>query len=132
MRVVREDETETGVRALLNLGHTVGHALEVQGGYATWLHGEAVAIGTVLELEATERLGLTKAGTSARAREVLARFGLPVDAPRDAALAAWPFVASDKKRAGDGVKLPIVEDVGRARVEKIALAELGRALGVTS
>jgi shikimate kinase / 3-dehydroquinate synthase len=132
MRVVREDETETGVRALLNLGHTVGHALEAHGGYAKWLHGEAVAIGTVLELEATERLGLTPAGTSTRARDLLSRFGLPVEAPHEAVALSWPFVASDKKRAGDGVKLPIVEDVGRARVEKIALTELGRALGVTS
>jgi shikimate kinase / 3-dehydroquinate synthase len=132
MRVVREDETETGVRALLNLGHTVGHALEAHGGYSKWLHGEAVAIGTVLELQATERLGLTPAGTSAHARELLSRFGLPVDASRDAVVQAWPFVASDKKRAGDGVKLPIVEGIGRARVEKIGLADLGRALAVTS
>ena len=67
MRVVREDEHETGVRALLNLGHTVGHALEAFGGYSRWLHGEAVAIGTVLEIAAAERLGFTPAGTHARA-----------------------------------------------------------------
>src|SRR4029078_6662616 len=74
MRVVREDEHETGVRALLNLGHTVGHALEAHGGYAQWLHGEAVAIGTVLEIAAAERLGLTPAGTAERAAELLVRF----------------------------------------------------------
>jgi len=124
MRVVREDETEAGVRALLNLGHTIGHALETHGGYARWLHGEAVAIGTVLELAATERWGLTPRGTSARARALLSRFGLPVEVDAGELAGAWPFVASDKKRAGDAVKLPIVEDVGRARVEKIPLAEL--------
>jgi shikimate kinase/3-dehydroquinate synthase len=128
MRVVREDEHETGVRALLNLGHTVGHALEVHGGYSRWLHGEAVAIGTVLELSATERLGFTPAGTAARAAALLARFGLPVTAPDADVRAAWPYVASDKKRARSALKLPVVTGPGAARVEKVELTVLGRAL----
>jgi shikimate kinase/3-dehydroquinate synthase len=66
IRVVRDDERESGARALLNLGHTLGHALETHGGYTRLLHGEAVAVGTVLELAATERLGFTPAGLADR------------------------------------------------------------------
>ena len=132
MRIVREDEHETGIRALLNLGHTVGHALETHGGYTRWLHGEAVAIGTVLELSATERLGLTDAGTADRAAALFTRFGLPTTATAAEVAAAWPHVGSDKKRADDGVKLPVVVSPGHARVERIPLATLEHALTSTS
>jgi shikimate kinase/3-dehydroquinate synthase len=130
MRVVREDEHETGVRALLNLGHTVGHALETHGGYKRWIHGEAIAIGTVLELQATERLGLTPLGTSERAAALFTRFGLPTTAtPKDVA-AAWPYVMSDKKRTKTQVKLPVVTGWGAGRVEPIELETLKGALGI--
>lgn len=128
MRVVREDEHETGVRALLNLGHTVGHALEAHGGYARWLHGEAVSIGAVLEIAAAERLGFTPPGTSERAAALFSRFELPIDADRDAVEAAWPFVMTDKKRTRSAVKLPVVTNVGSGRVERVALAELRAAV----
>lgn len=128
MRVVREDEHETGVRALLNLGHTVGHALEAYGGYARWLHGEAVAIGTILEIAATERLGLTPAGTHELSLALLGRFGLPTSVSVDEVLAAWPFVMSDKKRTLSAVKLPVVTAVGEARVDRIELDALRGAL----
>jgi shikimate kinase/3-dehydroquinate synthase len=128
MRVVREDENELGVRALLNLGHTVGHALEAHGGYARWLHGEAVAIGTVLEIAATERLGLTPSGTSARAAALLARFGLPTSAPPADIAAAWPFVLSDKKRTLAALKVPVVTGPGAAHVERIAIDRLQAAV----
>lgn len=128
IRVVRDDERESGRRALLNLGHTVGHALEAAGGYARWLHGEAVAIGTVLELEATERLGWTPAGTAARAEALLAARGLPTRVPRDELVAAWPFASSDKKRSGDSVALPVVTGPGEGRVERVALDTLFGAL----
>ncbi len=128
MRVVREDEHETGVRALLNLGHTVGHALESHGGYSRWLHGEAVAIGTVLEIAAAERLGLTPAGTSERAAKLFARFGLPCTADDATVEAAWPYVMSDKKRTLTAVKLPVVTAWGEGRVERVELAALKAAL----
>ncbi len=132
MRVVREDEHETGVRGLLNLGHTVGHALESHGGYSRWLHGEAVAIGTVLELAATERLGLTPSGTSERAAELLQRFGLPTTVPASDVAAAWPYVLSDKKRALANMKLPVVTALGEGRIERVDIETLKRAtLGTT-
>lgn len=126
--VVREDEREAGVRALLNLGHTVGHALEAYGGYDRWLHGEAVAIGTVLEIAAAERLGLTPAGTAARARALLGRLGLPTGATPEEVRASWPFVLSDKKRAATRVKLPVLSAAGTARVAAVELAELRAAI----
>jgi 3-dehydroquinate synthetase len=128
IRVVRDDEREAGARALLNLGHTVGHALESHGGYARLLHGEAVAIGTVLELRATEHLGLTAPGTSARAKALFDRLGLPTDAAREELVAAWPFVLSDKKRAATTLRLPVVTTIGAGSVARLPIADLHHAL----
>lgn len=128
MRVVREDEHETGARALLNLGHTLGHALESHGGYARWLHGEAVAIGTVLEIAAAERLGFTPAGTSERAASLFERFGLPITVDLATVDAAWPYVMSDKKRTLSAVKLPVVTGPGEGRVERVELDVLRAAV----
>ncbi len=128
VRVVRDDEREQGLRAMLNLGHTVGHALEAHGGYDRWLHGEGVAIGTVLELEATERLGLTPSGTAQRAERILSRLGLPTRATREELEAAWPFVSADKKKDASFLKLPVVTGWGEGRVVRTALDDLRRAL----
>jgi shikimate kinase / 3-dehydroquinate synthase len=129
MRVVREDEHETGVRALLNLGHTIGHALEAHGGYTRWLHGEAVAIGTVLEIAATERLGLSAPGSAERAAALFTAFGLPTRVPAGDVAAAFPFVMSDKKRTRSAVKLPIVTRIGEGAVAPIEIETLRSALG---
>ncbi|MDB5219720.1 MAG: 3-dehydroquinate synthase [Myxococcaceae bacterium] len=128
IRVVRDDERESGARALLNLGHTVGHALEAHAGYARLLHGEAVAIGTVIELAATERLGLTPAGTSARAKALFERLALPTEATRTELTGAWPFVLSDKKRAATTLKLPVVTSIGAGAVEPLAITALRDAV----
>ncbi|MDB4933386.1 MAG: 3-dehydroquinate synthase [Labilithrix sp.] len=128
IRVVRDDERETGARALLNLGHTVGHALEAHAGYATLLHGEAVAVGTVIELAATERLGLTPAGTSSRAKAIFERLDLPTEATTAQLSAAWPFVLSDKKRASTTLKLPVVTGAGAGAVERLEIEALRRAV----
>jgi 3-dehydroquinate synthase len=128
IRVVRDDEREAGVRALLNLGHTLGHALEAHGGYARWLHGEAVAIGTVHEIEATERLGLTPRGTAERASALLSRLGLPTRADRADIEAAWPFVMSDKKRKGASVRLPVVTGPGLGQVVSLDVAKIAGAV----
>lgn len=124
IRVVRDDEREAGIRSLLNLGHTIGHALESFGGFSRWLHGEAVAIGTVIEIATCEALGLTPSGTAKRAESLLARVGLPTRVARDELLAAWPHVLADKKRSGDTVAQAVVTGDGEARVERIALDRL--------
>ena len=128
IRVVRDDERETGARGLLNLGHTVGHALESQGAYARLLHGEAVAVGTVIELAATERLGLTPSGMAARARTLFERLDLPTTATTSDLAAAWPFVLSDKKRAASTMKLPVVTAAGAGAVSRIEIEALRDAV----
>ena len=77
------DERETGLRALLNLGHTFGHAIEAEMGYGNWLHGEAVAAGMVMAARTSERLGQFRAQDTQRIIELLKRAGLPVRGPQD-------------------------------------------------
>jgi shikimate kinase/3-dehydroquinate synthase len=126
-RIVRDDERESGARALLNLGHTIGHALEAHGGYSRYLHGEAVAIGTVVELKLAAALDLAPADLSARAAELLTRLGLPSTVSSAELAAAWPFVGADKKRVGAAVGFPIVRAPGDARIESVPLDRLRRA-----
>jgi len=128
IRVVRDDEREAGVRVLLNLGHTVGHALEAHGGYHRWLHGEAVALGVVAELEAGVRLGFTPPALVERARTLLGALGLPTRVERTELAASWPYVAADKKRAGSHLRLPVVAAPGEARVERVRLEALHLAV----
>ncbi len=128
IRIVRDDERETGRRALLNLGHTVGHALEAHAGFSGWLHGEAVALGTVVEMRATAALGWTPPDLVMRATAVFAALGLPTHVPAGDVVAAWPFVASDKKRGGDRLALPVVTAAGEAQVRRVALTDLRDAV----
>jgi 3-dehydroquinate synthase len=76
---VAADEKEGGVRATLNLGHTFGHAIETGLGYGAWLHGEAVAAGTIMAADMSQELGWIDADLSRRIRELTVRAGLPVD-----------------------------------------------------
>jgi shikimate kinase / 3-dehydroquinate synthase len=128
IRVVRDDEREAGPRALLNLGHTVGHAIEAHGGYARWLHGEAVAIGTVVEMRATAALGWTPPALVERSIALFAALGLPTHVDRAELTASWPFVGSDKKRAGDSVRLPVVTAAGESHIARVGLAALRDAV----
>jgi shikimate kinase/3-dehydroquinate synthase len=128
IRVVRDDEREAGPRALLNLGHTLGHAIEAHGGYARWLHGEAVAIGTLVEMRATAALGWTPPLLVERSKALFAALGLPTHVDRAELKASWPFVGSDKKRAGDSVRLPVVSAAGASHVAHVRLEELRAAV----
>jgi shikimate kinase/3-dehydroquinate synthase len=131
VRIVAEDEREAGPRALLNLGHTVGHALEVHGAFTRWLHGEAVALGMVAEMEGCAALGLTPPPLVRRVSDLLARLGLPTRLPVAEVSAAWPYVASDKKRDGAALRLPIVRGEGRGVVERVPIEVLRDALGAS-
>jgi shikimate kinase / 3-dehydroquinate synthase len=128
VRVVRDDERESGARALLNLGHTIGHALETHGAYSRWLHGEAVALGLVAELEATARLGWTPSSLPERVGALLASLGLPARTAHADLAAAWVHVGADKKRAGRSLKLPVVTAAGRSHVERVRLDALRGAV----
>jgi 3-dehydroquinate synthase len=112
--IVAADEREAGVRALLNFGHTFGHAIEVGTGYGTWLHGEAVAAGMVLAAELSVRVTGMPAADNSRLRRLLSRFGLPVQAPALGPDRYLELMARDKKVEGGKLRLILLEALGRA------------------
>jgi len=115
--VVERDALEADLRAVLNYGHTIGHALEAASGYGRWTHGEAVSIGMVGEARLAERRGLASGDTVARQERLLARLGLPVHAPDadvDAVLAA---MSHDKKSRDGRVPFVLAPEIGAFRVE---------------
>ena len=114
--VVAEDEREQGKRALLNLGHTFGHAIEALGGYGTWLHGEAVAIGTVLAARTSRRLGWLSADDCVRIDALLKRAGLPVRADGINPDDMLEAMSMDKKAGRHGLRLVLLRAIGDAVV----------------
>lgn len=117
LEVVAADRTEQGHRALLNLGHTLGHALETALGYGTWLHGEAVAVGLVAAAELSAARGRLQAGEVARVRGLLQAFDLPVRIPsavKDVALDA--ALALDKKIVSGRLRFIGLNAVGEADI----------------
>jgi 3-dehydroquinate synthase len=121
--VVAEDETEGGRRAILNFGHTVGHALEAASGYDL-LHGEAVALGMLAALSLGQARGVGSRGLSERARALLARLQLPVDlAPRLTA-DVLARVTVDKKRRGGAIKFVFCAAPGETRLQDVSPDEI--------
>jgi 3-dehydroquinate synthase len=115
--VVARDERELGERALLNLGHTFGHAIEAVCGYGTVLHGEAVAIGMVLAAELSVRLGRAPEADTERLAALLTRFGLPVATPPGAdADALLARMRLDKKNVSGRLRLVLWTAIGKAEV----------------
>jgi 3-dehydroquinate synthase len=114
--IVAADEREAGVRAHLNLGHTYGHAVETLTGYGEVLHGEAVAIGTVVALRLGAALGLTPPDVVARGEELLRRCSLPTSGPRLDRAAAWEVIARDKKASRHGVRWVVLEGLAMPTV----------------
>lgn len=114
--VVAADEREAGERALLNFGHTFGHAIEGAAGYGKWLHGEAISAGMVMAGELSRRLGLIGAKDQARLRELLERAGLPVKGPKLPPEQLMDLMAIDKKAAHGKVRFIVLEGIGTARL----------------
>ncbi len=129
--VVERDEQEHGERALLNFGHTFGHALEAETGYDTLLHGEAVAIGMLLAARLSARLGLAPSEDAERLRALLERIGLPVARPpRLTPAALLARMQLDKKNRADGLRLILWRGIGHAEiVTGVADAEVLAVLG---
>lgn len=116
-RVVAADERESGVRATLNLGHTFGHAIETHMGYGVWLHGEAVAAGTVMALDMSERLGWISAAERERAVRLFLAAGLPVVPPQEMTPADFmEHMAVDKKVLDGQLRLVLLRGLGEAVV----------------
>lgn len=115
-RVVAADEREIGERALLNLGHTFGHAIESALGYGSWLHGEAVAAGIVLAAELSCRMGLMPRSEIERTRALLAAAHLPITAPALGVERYLEYMGHDKKVEQGRVRLILLKRVGEAFV----------------
>ena len=116
--IVAEDERESGARALLNFGHTFGHAIESATGYGTWLHGEAVATGMALAARFSAREGRLPQADAERLIALLRRLRLPVDAPRLPREAWLDFMGRDKKNEGGRITLILLDGLGSARIVK--------------
>jgi len=123
--VVRQDEREeSGVRALLNFGHTVAHAIEARSGYRKILHGEAVSIGMIHAARRSEALGYAPAGTAERLEDLLARLKLPTEIPgydRKAHIAA---IQVDKKKVGRKIHYVVLRQIGRAETVELTPAQI--------
>ncbi len=114
--IVAADERESGERALLNFGHTFGHAIEAAQGYGAWLHGEAVAAGMLCAARLSERVcGFEAAGTS-RLSDLVAAAGLPTSSPKVAAERWLDLMRRDKKVEGGAMRFVLLAELGRALV----------------
>lgn len=126
-QVVEADEQETGYRAILNFGHTLGHAVESATGYERFLHGEAVAIGMAFAAELSLQRGLCQAATRDRLARLIKRAGLPVDIPLDIAQEHLRTgIGADKKVSAGKVKFVCLEQLGKTRFELVSAAEIVR------
>lgn len=114
--VVAADEREQGERALLNLGHTFGHAIEAGMGYGNWLHGEAVAAGTMMAADLSRRLGWLDEVALQRIGTLLQRAGLPVFSPALGVDAYLDWMGLDKKVEGGKIRFVLLRELGRAVV----------------
>jgi 3-dehydroquinate synthase len=117
--IVRQDEREGGLRAILNFGHTFAHAIESALGYGVWLHGEAVGCGMVMAADLSHRLGYISASDKDRIRALVVAAGLPVQAP-DLGLTTWlERMQLDKKNEGGQIKFVLLKPMGHAVVEAV-------------
>ncbi len=117
--VVRKDEREGGLRAVLNFGHTFGHAIEAGLGYGAWLHGEAVGCGMVMAADLSRRLGFIDDAAFERVRALVAAAGLPVAAP-DLGVERWiELMEVDKKNEGGAIKFILVKPLGSPSIASV-------------
>lgn len=128
-QVVENDEKEKGERALLNFGHTAGHAIEKLWNFSTVSHGAAVGIGMVMITKAGESHGITEKGTAERIASVLKKYNLPVEDSHDISRIV-SAMQSDKKRTGDGIKLVMLSRLGESFIRPTTNNELLQLFGV--
>jgi len=124
--IVAQDEKEAGVRALLNLGHTFGHAIETVTGYGTWLHGETVAMGMVMAADLSRRLGWLSSADAQQIRQVIEEnFGMSVEPPADITVEQYlDLMSSDKKAELGKIRFVLLKAIGEAVIEGDVESEL--------
>ena len=125
--VVAEDEKETGIRAILNLGHTFGHAIETATGYNTWLHGEAVAMGIMLAADLSWREGSLPFDNIARIRAVLQSAQLPTSPPTVSFDTYWELMTRDKKITNGNLNFILMDSIGSSQIRPNVPRETVRA-----
>ncbi|WP_028309932.1 3-dehydroquinate synthase [Derxia gummosa] len=126
--VVAGDEFESGRRAILNFGHTFGHAVEAGLGYGVWLHGEAVGVGMVLAARLSQRLGYLDEAAVQRLTSIIGRAGLPTRAPEMPVKRWLNLMAVDKKAEGGEVRYILLRGLGNAVVEAVDEAIVAEVL----
>lgn len=126
--VVERDEREASLRRILNLGHTIGHAMEKSGGYGRLLHGEAVAMGLAWEAVLGRKVGVTGEGLVDRLVALLTGMGFSLDDPGVALTSIAAAIGMDKKRVVSDVVLPMVAAPGRCELRRVPLAEIRQEL----
>ncbi|MEP7300990.1 MAG: 3-dehydroquinate synthase [Caldimonas sp.] len=132
--IVGRDEKEAGLRAILNFGHTFGHAIEAATGFGSWLHGEAVGCGMVLAADLSARLGWIDAQVAGRLATLVERAGLPVVLPPLAASRLAGLMLHDKKAESGAPRFVLLEGLGHARLAPVGerlVLEVLRARGAT-
>ncbi|OTG67559.1 3-dehydroquinate synthase [Acinetobacter silvestris] len=117
-RIVANDEKEQGERALLNLGHTFGHAIESYMGYGVWLHGEAVATGMVMAADLSQRMGWISAADLERTKKIIQRANLPVACPKIPLEEFLAYMSHDKKVLNGQLRLVLMKQLGQAILTK--------------
>lgn len=128
-QVVENDEKEHGERALLNFGHTCGHAIEKLWNFETVSHGEAVAIGMVMITRAGENLGITEKGTTDRLIKVLEKNDLKIsDTHTDKEIIS--AMNGDKKRTGTGIKFVMINKIGSSFINPIKYEDINKTFGI--
>ena len=126
--MVSQDEREAGLRAILNFGHTFGHAIESGMGYGVWLHGEAVGCGRVMAAELSARIGLIPREQAARVTRLVERAGLPVRGPALGLEGYLEPMRIDKKSEGGEIRFVLLEGPGRAGVHRVAAPVLEQVI----
>ena len=117
-RIVANDEKEQGERALLNLGHTFGHAIESYLGYGEWLHGEAVATGMVMAADLSHRMGWISAADLDRTKKIIQRAKLPIVCPKIPLDDFLAYMAHDKKVLNGQLRLVLMKQLGQAVITR--------------
>ncbi len=112
--IVAEDERESGPRALLNFGHTFGHAIETGSGYGAWLHGEAVAAGMVMAADLSRQLGYLSEADTQRIRSLVQRASLPIEAKGISPQRMLELMSVDKKARDGSIRFVLLERIGSA------------------
>ncbi|AAM68062.1 3-dehydroquinate synthase [Buchnera aphidicola] len=116
-QIIALDERENNFRALLNFGHTYGHAIEAHAGYGSWLHGEAISVGMVMASRTSELIGCLKKTDYKRILSLLKKAGLPVKGPKNMSAASYlPYMMRDKKVISGEMRLVLPISIGKAKI----------------